>query len=58
MSLEDAMIFWRKSFSGFSDDQFRKNYSYNIKHAYGQVGARINYSAKRQVLVGLPELNL
>lgn len=41
------MIFWRKSFSGMSDDKFRKEYSYNIKHTYGQVGSRINYTPKR-----------
>ncbi|KAG9045970.1 hypothetical protein FS837_005328 [Tulasnella sp. UAMH 9824] len=51
MSLEEAMIFWRKSFSGMSDDKFRKEYSYNIKHTYGQVGSRINYTPKSCVAI-------
>ncbi|KAG8979729.1 hypothetical protein FRB90_007994 [Tulasnella sp. 427] len=51
MSLEEAMIFWRKSFSTISDEKFRKEYSYNIKHTYGQVGSRINYTPKSCVAI-------
>lgn len=47
MSVEEAMIFWRKSFSAITDDKFNKEYRYNVQHAYGLVGARRNYSAKR-----------
>ncbi|TFY81766.1 hypothetical protein EWM64_g2247 [Hericium alpestre] len=46
LSIEEAMMFWRKSFSGFTDDQFNKNYKYNIRHSYGLEGKRANYQAK------------
>ena len=49
MSVEDAMIFWRKSFTNVSDDKFRKEYTYNIKHSYGLVGGRNNYPPRRYV---------
>ncbi|KAG8863375.1 hypothetical protein FRB96_008867 [Tulasnella sp. 330] len=46
MSVEEAMIFWRKSFSSVSDDKFNKEYRYNIRHSYGLEGKRNNYPAK------------
>ncbi|KAA1474935.1 DNA primase large subunit [Dentipellis sp. KUC8613] len=46
LSIEEAMLFWRRSFSGYTDDQFNKNYKYNIRHSYGLEGKRANYPAK------------
>lgn len=44
LTLTEALLFWRKSFSRkISDDQFNKEYSYNIRHNYGQEGKRANY---------------
>lgn len=47
LSIEEAIIFWRKSFSRMTDDRFNKEYKYNIRHSYGLEGRRHNYSAKR-----------
>lgn len=47
LSIEEAMIFWRKGFSGITDDKFNKEYKYNIRHSYGLEGKRTNYSAFR-----------
>jgi len=46
LSIEEALIFWRKSFSGNTDDHFNKHYKYNIRHSYGLEGRRANYPAK------------
>ncbi|KAI0302106.1 eukaryotic and archaeal DNA primase, large subunit-domain-containing protein [Russula brevipes] len=53
LSIEDALIFWRKSFSGHTDDEFNKHYKYNIRHSYGLEGRRANYPAKscQQILM-------
>lgn len=47
LSIEEAVLFWRRSFSGMTDDQFNKGYKYNIRHSYGLEGKRANYPAKR-----------
>lgn len=47
LSIEEALLFWRRSFSKFTDDQFNKGYKYNIRHSYGLEGGRRNYPAKR-----------
>jgi len=47
LSVEEALTFWRRSFSGHTDDQFNKRYKYNIRHSYGLEGRRANYPAKR-----------
>lgn len=48
LSIEEAIIFWRKSFSNrITDDRFNKEYKYNIRHSYGLEGRRHNYPAKR-----------
>ncbi|KAI0318632.1 DNA primase large subunit [Amylostereum chailletii] len=46
LSIDEALLFWRKSFSKYTDDQFNKNYKYNIRHSYGLEGRRANYPAK------------
>ncbi|KAF9246220.1 DNA primase large subunit [Melanogaster broomeanus] len=53
LSIEEALVFWRKSFSGMTDDKFNKEYKYNIRHSYGLEGKRANYPAKscQQILV-------
>jgi DNA primase large subunit len=43
--VEEALIYWKVAFSArYSDDQFQKNYAYNVRHNYGQEGKRANYS--------------
>ncbi len=44
LSLEEALIFWRRSFRTKTDEQFAKDYSYNIRHNYGQEGKRADYT--------------
>jgi len=53
LSVEEALAFWRKSFSGYTEDQFNKQYKYNIRHSYGLEGRRANYPAKscQQILM-------
>ncbi|KAI0006096.1 DNA primase large subunit [Russula compacta] len=53
LSIDEALIFWRKSFSGRTDDHFNKHYKYNIRHSYGLEGRRANYPAKscQQILM-------
>ncbi|PWN48323.1 DNA primase large subunit [Violaceomyces palustris] len=46
LPIEEALIFWRRSFSGITDDKFNKEYRYNIRHGYGLEGRRLNYPAK------------
>ncbi|CAA7271771.1 unnamed protein product [Cyclocybe aegerita] len=56
LSVEEAVAFWRKSFSRITDDKFNKEYKYNIRHSYGLEGKRANYPAKSclQILTGGP----
>ncbi|KAI0665152.1 DNA primase large subunit [Cubamyces menziesii] len=53
LSIEEALVFWRKSFSKIQDDKFNKEYRYNIRHSYGLEGKRANYAAKscQQILM-------
>lgn len=45
LTVEESLMFWRKSFNKMSDDQFQKgNYAYNVRHNYGQEGKRANYT--------------
>ncbi|KAF7301856.1 Rsec15 protein [Mycena indigotica] len=46
LSIEEAIVFWRKSFDRITDDTFNKMYKYNIRHSYGLEGKRANYPAK------------
>ena len=50
LSIDEAIAFWRKSFSNITDDKFNKEYKYNIRHSYGLEGKRANYPAKRYVV--------
>lgn len=43
LTVDESINFWRKSFDRKSDDEFKKNYVYNIRHHYGLVGGHINY---------------
>ncbi|PCH38083.1 DNA primase large subunit [Wolfiporia cocos MD-104 SS10] len=53
LSIDEAIAFWRKSFSNIQDDKFNKEYRYNIRHSYGLEGKRANYPAKscQQILI-------
>ncbi|KAF2786594.1 DNA primase large subunit [Melanomma pulvis-pyrius CBS 109.77] len=42
LSLEECIIFWRRSFKLMTDDKFQKEYKYNIRHSYGDVGGDSN----------------
>ncbi|KAK7749598.1 DNA primase subunit pri2 [Cytospora paraplurivora] len=42
LNLEEALMFWRRSFHKVTDDQFNKDYRYNVRHAYGEVGGDSN----------------
>jgi DNA primase large subunit len=62
MSLEDCLIFWRRSFRLMTDEKFAKEYKYNIRHAYGDVGGDANrrgrgytpYSCQKLLTEALP----
>jgi DNA primase large subunit len=46
LSLTEALIFWRAAFAPKCNaDAFAKNYSYNVRHNYGQEGKRANYTS-------------
>ncbi|KAI0814401.1 DNA primase, large subunit [Xylaria sp. FL0064] len=42
LNLEECLIFWRSSFHKITDDTFNKEYRYNVRHAYGDVGGDSN----------------
>lgn len=42
LNLEEALVFWRSSFSKITDDTFNKEYRYNVRHVYGDVGGDSN----------------
>lgn len=46
LPVEEALVFWRRSFKSMTDDKFNKEYRYNIRHGYGLEGRRMNYPAK------------
>ncbi|KAL8293663.1 hypothetical protein RQP46_000364 [Phenoliferia psychrophenolica] len=51
LSVEEAVFFWRKSFSNITDDKFNKEYKYNVRHGYGLEGSRKAYSPKNCVQI-------
>ncbi|KAN0061169.1 DNA primase subunit pri2 [Thecaphora frezii] len=46
LPIDEALLFWRRSFRNMSDDKFNKEHRYNIRHGYGLEGRRLNYPAK------------
>lgn len=42
LNLEECLIFWRQSFRLITDDTFNKEYRYNVRHSYGDVGGDAN----------------
>ncbi|KAJ6260947.1 hypothetical protein Dda_3608 [Drechslerella dactyloides] len=56
LSIDEALVFWRQAFSKFTDEQFNKEYRYNIRHSYGLQGAGRNYSpySCQQILMDHP----
>ncbi|PWN99924.1 DNA primase, large subunit [Tilletiopsis washingtonensis] len=51
LPIEEALLFWRRSFANKTDEQFSKEYKYNIRHGYGLEGKRVNYPAKSCVRI-------
>jgi len=44
LSLEESLHFWKSEFTKkIPTDTFDKQYSYNIRHAYGKEGKRTDY---------------
>ena len=62
LSLDDCILFWRRSFKNITDEKFAKEYRYNIRHAYGDVGGDANrrgrgytpYSCQKLMMEALP----
>jgi DNA primase large subunit len=42
LNLEESLIFWRSSFNKITDDTFNKEYRYNVRYSYGDVGGDSN----------------
>lgn len=42
LNLDECLIFWRQGFRKITDDTFNKEYRYNVRHAYGDVGGDAN----------------
>jgi DNA primase large subunit len=42
LSLEECLLFWRQNFTKITEDTFNKEYRYNVRHAYGDVGGDTN----------------
>ncbi|CAK7232556.1 DNA primase subunit pri2 [Sporothrix bragantina] len=42
LNLEECLLFWRQSFNKVTDDTFNKEYRYNVRHSYGDVGGDTN----------------
>ena len=38
LTLENCLIFWRQAFKSITDETFNKEYRYNVRHSYGDVG--------------------
>jgi DNA primase large subunit len=46
LTLEECLIFWRQAFRLINDDTFNKEYRYNVRHVYGDVGGDANRRGK------------
>ncbi|KEY68173.1 hypothetical protein S7711_07262 [Stachybotrys chartarum IBT 7711] len=42
LNLEECLTFWRGAFNTITDDKFNKEYRYNVRHVYGDVGGDMN----------------
>jgi len=42
LNLEECLVFWRQGLRHKTDDEFNKEYRYNVRHAYGEVGGDSN----------------
>jgi DNA primase large subunit len=42
LNLEECLVFWRQAFHKKTDDEFNKEYRYNVRHTYGDVGGDAN----------------
>ncbi|KAH6669180.1 eukaryotic and archaeal DNA primase [Plectosphaerella plurivora] len=42
LNLEECLLFWRQAFRNTTDDTFNKEYRYNVRHSYGDVGGDSN----------------
>ena len=42
LSLDESLTFWRTAFHKITDDTFNKDYRYNVRHVYGDVGGDQN----------------
>ncbi|CAM1510053.1 Fc.00g003880.m01.CDS01 [Cosmosporella sp. VM-42] len=42
LNLEESLMFWRSGFRNITDDAFNKEYRYNVRHSYGDVGGDSN----------------
>ncbi|PHH50443.1 putative DNA primase large subunit [Ceratocystis fimbriata CBS 114723] len=42
LNLEECLMFWRQGFRNITEDKFNKEYRYNVRHAYGDVGGDTN----------------
>lgn len=51
LSIEDALLWWRRLFGvgtgKMTEDHFKKEYQYNIRHSFGLEGAKKNYPPKK-----------
>lgn len=56
LDVEEALVFWRQSFSSVTDDKFSKEYRYNVRYNYGLEGSRKNYKpySCQQILTSNP----
>ncbi|KAF7197071.1 putative DNA primase large subunit [Pseudocercospora fuligena] len=62
LNLQECITFWRRSFKLITDDKFKSEYLYNIRHAYGDVGGDSNrrgrgytpYSCQKLLTEALP----
>lgn len=49
LSIEEALLYWRKLFAvgqKMTEDKFKKEHVYNIRHSFGLEGAKKNYTPK------------
>lgn len=52
LSIDEALLYWRKLFAvgqKMSEDKFKKEHVYNIRHSFGLEGAKKNYTPKSYV---------